>query len=277
MDWKRTDERAVSQAKNYKKAQAELLDTLQEIDSGRLFRFTGHSSLWDYCLRRLLLSESDTETLIRVARTSQKVPELKKAIQSGELNLTAARKVCSVITPQNKSEWIAKAMQLPQKELEREIVKVNPREKVTDKLKPLAKDTTELHCSISIEVENMIRRVQDLESKRQKSSVTLEETLKQMATLYLMRMDPVEKAGRGREAKRESVASRNIPMQVVHRVNARDKGRCTYRGSDGKLCEQGRFTEIHHLRPFSKGGGHDLQNLVTLCSGHYKAVHLNSA
>ena len=290
MNSKIIHEKALTLAKRYKIAQAELLDVLQEIDSKKIFRSFGYNSLWDYCLRGLLLSESDADTFIRVARKSQSIPLLKQLIQKGEISLSAARRVCSVITVENHKGWLEKAKTLNQRELEREIVKENPKAKVPDKLKPLAPETTELHCSISSEVEALIRKVQDLESKRQRRNCTLEMVFKEMATVYLEKKDPIRKSVRksiekhrngskdqalpqesfqpaAQNSKPQS-GTRRIPNHILRDVNQRDKGRCVFVGETGHRCGQARFTEIHHIRPYSISGGHELENLATLCSVH---------
>lgn len=276
MHWNTLHEKALSLAKEFKKAQAELLDILQAIDSQRVFLKLGYGSLWDYCLRGLKLSETDAESFIRVARKAKSIPELKEAVQQGEINLSAARRVCSVITPENKDQWLDLARTLPQRELEKEIVKENPKAKVPDKIKPLAPKLTELHCSVSVEVEALIRKVQDLESKRQKKNCSLEDVLKQMALLYLDKNDPVQKAERSTSKPRvnsNSQVLRRIPNQVRHEVARRDQGKCVFVDSRGHRCNQSRFTEAHHIRPYSIGGKHEAGNLATLCATHHKAIH----
>lgn len=274
MDFKALHERAVSLSGQFKKAQAELLDILIEIDSRRVFQRMGFASLWEYCLRGLKLSESDADNFIRIARKSQIVPELKKAVQEGQINLSAARRICSVITNENKEQWLDLAKTLPQKELEKEIVKENPRVKVPDKLKPLAPKLTELHCSVSEEVEGLMRRVLDLESKRQKKNCSLEDALRQMALLYLEKNDPVKKAERQKNTQQsDSPVLRRVPNNARHQVAQRDQGQCVFIDEQGHRCVQRRFTDIHHIQPYSIGGRHEAENLATLCSTHHKAIH----
>ena len=56
---------------------------------------------------------------------------------------------------------------------------------------------------------------------------------------------------------------------VAQRVEIarRDKG-CRFPG-----CTFTEFTDVHHVRHWTKGGVTDLDNLVTLCDRHHKAVH----
>jgi hypothetical protein len=284
-------EKALSLAKQYQLAQSKLLDVLQEIDNLKAFRHLGFGSLWDYCRLALKLSESDCSALIRVARTSHSVPELKEAVEQGLINLSAAKRVCSVIKPENKEEWLKKASELSQRELEMAIAEQQPRAVVRDRIRPLGENQLELKCALSCEAEKLLRRVQDLESKRTKQSVDLEHTLIAMANAYLQKHDPVERVKRVERAKRQVFSERfkkteqpkrpqnlspvrpSMPATITHAVHRRDEGQCvwTYRG--GNRCQSRRFVELHHIQPLSHGGEHLAHNIATHCSAHHKAIH----
>jgi hypothetical protein len=62
--------------------------------------------------------------------------------------------------------------------------------------------------------------------------------------------------------------SRTIPPAVRRLVLVRDGGRCQVPG-----CRNRRHVEVHHLHPRAEGGGHEPENLVTLCSCHHDMVH----
>ena len=62
--------------------------------------------------------------------------------------------------------------------------------------------------------------------------------------------------------------SRTIPPATRRAVLIRDQGRCQVPGCRGK-----RHLELHHLLPRAQGGGHDPQNLITLCWTHHELVH----
>jgi hypothetical protein len=64
-----------------------------------------------------------------------------------------------------------------------------------------------------------------------------------------------------------------IPANLKHQIQLRDKGQCTYINTHGRRCLSRRFLEIHHIKPVSQGGNHQLKNLTLLCSGHHKVVH----
>ena len=65
-----------------------------------------------YAVHDLKLSESVALNFINVARKSVQVPELKAEIEAGSFCVSKARKIVSVITPENKTDWIEKAKTL---------------------------------------------------------------------------------------------------------------------------------------------------------------------
>ena len=63
-------------------------------------------------------------------------------------------------------------------------------------------------------------------------------------------------------------ARQSIPPAIRRFVLRRDRGRCKVPG-----CRHATFVDVHHLDPRSEGGGHDPENLLTLCSAHHRANH----
>jgi 5-methylcytosine-specific restriction endonuclease McrA len=62
--------------------------------------------------------------------------------------------------------------------------------------------------------------------------------------------------------------SRHIPQAVQDAVFARDKGRCTYVGRDGKRCSSTWNLHIDHIVLFARGGDHSIDNLRLRCAAH---------
>src|SRR5688572_10094609 len=94
-------ERALECAGNFKRAESALIDIIQEIDSLKSFREKGFTSTFEYCVKFLKLSESNTYNFITVARKSVEVPELKAAIEKDLISVSKAKKIASVITESN--------------------------------------------------------------------------------------------------------------------------------------------------------------------------------
>jgi hypothetical protein len=80
----------------------------------------------------------------------------------------------------------------------------------------------------------------------------------------------VERAhvGANHERATPTRAKQSIPPALRRRVMRRDGGRCQVPG-----CRHAVFTDVHHLQARSEGGANALENLVTLCSAHHRAIH----
>jgi hypothetical protein len=63
-------------------------------------------------------------------------------------------------------------------------------------------------------------------------------------------------------------AKQDVPPAVRRRVLRRDRHRCQVPG-----CTHANFVDVHHVRTREDGGGHNAENLVTLCSAHHRACH----
>ncbi|MCD6379667.1 HNH endonuclease, partial [bacterium] len=62
--------------------------------------------------------------------------------------------------------------------------------------------------------------------------------------------------------------SRNIPASIRDKVFARDGGKCTFVGKNGKRCSSTWNLEIDHIVPFARGGDNSPGNLRLLCAKH---------
>ena len=68
----------------------ELLDHLREIESRMLFAEMGYSSMYDFCIRHLALSEGSAHRRIAAMRLVRDIPEIKESLEDGSLNLSTA-------------------------------------------------------------------------------------------------------------------------------------------------------------------------------------------
>ena len=59
-----------------------------------------------------------------------------------------------------------------------------------------------------------------------------------------------------------------IPAAIRHAVFARDEGRCTWRFPGGDRCGERAMLEIDHVKPWCRGGEHQIENLALLCRHH---------
>ncbi|MGE3973742.1 MAG: HNH endonuclease [Bdellovibrionales bacterium] len=257
-------QKALAVAGRFKKAESDVIEVLQQIDDGRVYLKFECKSLYDYTVNVLKLSESTAYNFITVARKAKEVPELKRAIQSGTLSVSKARKITPVLTPTNQEEWLKMAIELPQKKLEQQVATICPQESTPERVKFVSEERLNLQMGISKELHQKLKRAQELESQRQQKHASLEDTLEALLNIYLEQKDPVRKA--------EKLQHRaNFP--VARQVILRDRGQCTHRDSMGQRCEERRWLDTHHIIPRNKGGNDALENLTTLCSGHHRLTH----
>src|SRR5574338_182735 len=260
-------QKALELAKCWKQTEAELVAVLIAMKREDAFVALGFQGVFTYCQKALGLSDAQSYYFQSVVRTSLVVPKLEKAVTTGELSVSQARRIAPVLTPSNASTWIEKAKELPQRELEKAVASVNPNAKPVERMKPVSAEQVKVTVTVSPKVAEMLRRIQDLESQRTQKAATLDETLEAMAEHYLERKDPVRKAERAKPKDSfPQESTRAIPAAIQHAVVRRDKNRCVE-------CGASRWLEIHHTKPLAEGGLTTPENLVTLCSAHHRHRH----
>lgn len=256
--------KAIEVVTNYKKAEIDLIEILQQADEHKIYLHFKCKNLHDYTIDVLKLSESVAFNFIVVARKAKEVPELKQALASGKLSVSKARKITPVLTKANQQNWLKMAIELPQKKLEHEVAKANPKTATTERTKYVSENRLNLQMGISEKLNQMFKRAQDLESQKKNKPVTLEETLEVLLQQYLETQDPVIKS--------EKVKFRKN-LAVARQVQLRDQGQCTHRHPTGQRCHEKRWLHVHHIVPRRRGGLDTLENLATLCSGHHRLIH----
>jgi 5-methylcytosine-specific restriction endonuclease McrA len=75
------------------------------------------------------------------------------------------------------------------------------------------------------------------------------------------------RSSRATRPRCQSSGSRRVPAAVRRRVWARDGGRCTFAGAEGRCAETG-CLEFHHIEPYARGGRTDDSNLTLRCRAH---------
>jgi hypothetical protein len=62
--------------------------------------------------------------------------------------------------------------------------------------------------------------------------------------------------------------SRHIPAEVKRAVWVRDLGRCAFVGTMDRRCDERRFLEFHHVKPYAVGGEPTVANVQLRCRRH---------
>ena len=273
-------EKAIKLANTYVESERNLIEVLSQIDQFKIWRSLGHASFFEYVVRGLGLSEAQAYTLTAVTRKCAQIPELKKAILAKTISISNAKRILPVLNQENSSDWLSKAQTLSTRKLEREVASVNPRVTIRESIKPISNDLSKMTLRVGVETEKLIKRAQDLLSAQKGQNLNLEDALKLMAELTIQKLDKLERAKRNakkRTINQIIVSKRKIPAQIKHEVAIRDDGKCQAVLPNGENCNQSRFIELHHKIPYSNGGIHHVNNLITLCSVHHKFFHQHKA
>jgi hypothetical protein len=155
-----------------------------------------------------------------------------------------------------------------------------------------------LGFSVSPEFMAKYNKIKSLLSGRHPEGINFEMLFDILMNEYLEKHDPVKKHARRAERakKRDKIdtrtkklnrqgtragtdttrnkspdsrrSSRRIPHTVRDQVYARDKGRCTFIGANGKRCNAAWDLEIDHIVPVARGGDNSPGNLRLLCRKH---------
>jgi hypothetical protein len=210
------DTQAKNLAKEYLRTEAELLLVLMDMKRKRVFAELNYSGIFDYCERALKLSRAQAFYFKTVADKSEEVPEIKSALIQGELTLSQARRIAPVVTKENHEQWIEKAKVLPQKELEREVTAVNPKAHVQEKIRPVAKELSELKVPVDRETEENLEMLREILSQKRGKAATLAEVIAWAAETTREKFDPVRKAQRSQRISSENAENSKPEGQTDH-------------------------------------------------------------
>jgi hypothetical protein len=266
-----------------------IIEKLQQAEKQRLYKKFGYRSLFRYVMGEFGIAENQALLFINVARTCTEVPELKMAISNGDLNVSKAKRILSVVEKAPEL-WIEKAKTLSQKQVEREVAKEKPQTLIIERIRPVAENLAEFKCGINRDEEELVIRCRELASQSLGRQATLRETLRFMANDCLEKRDPIRKAKRTAERKNRNtpktfenrkkvLSSRRvnlrtpIPAAIKHQVVLRDLDQCQHREKDGTQCSERQWTQTHHIIEVAQGGTNALENLTTLCSFHHDMQH----
>jgi 5-methylcytosine-specific restriction endonuclease McrA len=137
---------------------------------------------------------------------------------------------------------------------------------------PVADDRFLLRVTISRETNAKLERARDL-LRHSIPNGDPAEILDRALTIFVAHLERTKLAATTRPrtpstpARRNGGTTRHVPAPVKRAVWARDGGRCTFVGAEGRCAETGRL-EFHHVEPYARGGPTDVANLTLRCRAH---------
>ena len=258
------------------------LACLGEADRRRLPVKQGYSSTFDYCVRRLRLSEGEAYRRICAARAARSRPELLSSLADGQLSLSAVSRIAPHVRRADAPEIIARAEGKSTREIEEILAPLSPEPEKRDRIRTIAvvapcedgqgapaiKPRVEFSFHGSPALSEALERAKQLLSHKFPFG-GMDDILSEIVKEYLERHDPQRILELGEVAPAKGSSS--IPAGIRRVVWARAGGRCTFAGLDGIRCQSRRMLEIDHRLPRALGGADTAANLRLLCRPHNDA------
>ena len=248
--------------------------------------------------------------LAQVGRSAPDLPAFREAFARGDLSWTQARALMKVLTAEVEAAWVERAAEVTVNTLER-LVAASHKGQLppgpTDELPP-----SRTRLVVGIDAQDLDVVFAAIELVRAQTGLTRDEVdngaiLAEMAR-HILAMDDSGAAPTGerfrvvlqtcpdcshttgvdaqvdethvghaccdaevmdaRPGPTQGHLSRTIPPTTRRLAFHRDGYCCRVPGCTNRL-----YLDLHHLAYFARGGGHDLGNLITLCSLHHRVLH----
>ena len=119
------------------RVEARIVAHLAEVEERRLHLKAATSSMFDYCLRRLGLSESEAFHRITAARLARRFPVILELLEDRSIHLSALRILRDHLTGDNHRELLAKASGRSKHEVESIVAGLDPRPDVQSRIRKL--------------------------------------------------------------------------------------------------------------------------------------------
>jgi hypothetical protein len=229
---------------------------LPELYRRRVFEDYGFGSIFEYAAKLAGLSQEQVRRRLNIEKKTEKLPEIKKALASGEISMNKMARVISIATPENEAELVEKVKLLPQAALEVMVRDFNIQNGL-DKAKIKPKSVRAHGLQLSDEVTT---KLLELHNK----GLDLNELL----------MEFLEKREQALEEEKTAVAaeltqtqSRYIPV-AVRRVIEKEYGDKCSMPSCGRPS-----VDLHHTQRFSLVQRHDPRFIAPLCKSHHTLAH----
>lgn len=136
-----------------RKLSARLLVHLGEVDARQLYRQHAYSSMFEYCVQALHLSEAEAYLRIGAARTGRRFPHVLQMFAAGELHLSALKLLAPVLDATNCDDLLAAARFKSKRELELLLAQRRPLPDVPSVIRKLPPDTSASRTDSSSQTE----------------------------------------------------------------------------------------------------------------------------
>jgi hypothetical protein len=275
---------------------ADVIAYLAEVEERRIHLELACSSMFDFCLKKLGMSDGEAFRRIAAARLVRRFPGVLDAIASGIVNLSSIVLLRDYFTEDNVEHLLEQAGGKSKREVEQLIARLAPKADVPSlirklpervatppqtpmpasastpapktQVQPLSESRYKVQLTASASLRDKLEYARGLMSHRNPSG-NLAAVVEQALDLLIVKLEK-EKLGqteRPRPAKAPNdpaAVSRTVRRQVVER----DGFQCSFVGHDGERCASRERLEFDHRTPRALGGTGDAANIRLLCRAH---------
>ncbi len=334
------------------RTEARIVAHLAEVEERRLHLRAGSSSMFDYCTKRLELSENEAFHRIAASRAARQFPIVFTLLERREVHLTAICLLREHLTRENHAELLAEAAHKTKRQIQELIARRFPTPDAESRIRKLPErqarvaNTGLAIAGVPVPVtaapvlavqevmaptaaipvspplaEPMPSRpspspasapppvrgvIEPTSAARYRIQLNASAALKEkldllraltshsnpegdLAAVIELAVDvALDKVQRDRFAKTErprrssghrgiqttekSRKRARVPASIQREIAIRDGLRCTYVGERGHRCGARAFLQIHHERPWARGGAETAENLRLLCASHNRLL-----
>jgi 5-methylcytosine-specific restriction endonuclease McrA len=279
---------------------ARLLAHLVEVEERRLHLQAACPSMFQFCVRRLGMSEDEACRRIHAARLARRFPDLLVRIERGDLTLSTVALLHDALTEATYEELVEAAAGKTKAEVQALLAKRAPAPDVPAaitaiptqspiptlgveavaapapaggrQIAPLSETRHKVQFTASDELRKKLERAQDL-MRHANAGGDLAVVVERAVDLLLEKLEKqrLGKTSRPRSSRERSDGSR-VSRATRRAVFERDGERCTFTDAEGRRCPATTWLELDHVVPRARDGANDLGNLRVRCRAH-NALH----
>ena len=290
---------------SYREAEQNIVTLFAELLARHTYRELGYAFIHEYMDREFGFSDSKTRQFVLLARAMDTMPELAEAVHKRELEWTKAVDVARAATPRSAAAWVGKAKSSSRAELRQEIrrartARVEVPSFLDSPAVPLETMSDVRVRMDAVQLERYERALAQLRRRGQSDAESIlaglelqltnasvcRQTASSAKTLIVLHECPTCQAAhvkstrgaRSLTVQQRAAAhcdatlqcngkrTRTVKPSVRRQTLERDTYRCV-------RCKNSRGLQVHHIHERQFGGGHESDNLQTLCRSCHELVH----
>jgi 5-methylcytosine-specific restriction endonuclease McrA len=267
-----------------------IVELLIETEDRRLYVADACTSMFDYCVRRLNMSEGAAYLRLAAARLVRKFPTLGPRLESGAIHLSALVLLRDHLTADNVDELADAVRGMSKRRVTEYLasregpIAASPAPTTLRKL-PKIKKANEIAAAPQREIElvnemqyrlgltvtreerDELLYVRDLMMHRNPSGDLKVVVLKAVRALR-EQLEREIHAKTDRPRRPSLAKTKGVSRRARREVFARDGHRCTYTNKDGERCPATKLLELDHIDSPHHGGSNEPDNLRVRCRAH---------